>query len=82
MDKLPEDVTNGDFLSWVGELTVHLEVSQGWAGVSSLLRLVRTQRGEITSDLLDQLVDDADTPETDFDCNQFQAADRDKELYA
>ena len=82
VDRLPDDVSKADFDNWVGELYVHLERVDGWAGTSSLLWELRHEKFDLTEDSLRAIITKVHEAEDDFDYMGFNVKKRDHELYA
>ena len=82
VDKLGEGITKVDFDNWIDELYVHIDMADGWEGVSHLLKEVRLQKVDLTEETMLQLIDKVGQADNDFSSASFDYKPRDRDLYA
>ena len=63
----PEDASQADVVSWVEELTMHLEGATGWTNATELCKALKTANEPIEGDKLEELIDEVnDNPKNEF----------------
>ena len=82
VQKLPENASQTDVVSWVEDLTMHLEGATGWTNATELFKALKTAKEPLEGDKLEELIDEVNNrPKNDFKREHFDHQERSKELF-